>query len=85
LQERVSAYSADLENERKEIARMRQEETERHSQHKEAIDDFRAEIARLHGELRAAGLVYNERNRLILLLSSSNCLSISISSSQFLS
>ena len=53
----MSAYTADLENERKEIARMRQEETERHSQHKEAIDDFRAEIARLHGELRAAGLV----------------------------
>ena len=59
----MSAYSADLENERKEIARMRQEETERHSQHKEAIDDFRAEIARLHGELRAAGLVDNLKNK----------------------
>ena len=53
--ERVNACSADLEAERKELTRLRQEEMDRHMQHKQTVDDLRAEVARLHAELRAAG------------------------------
>lgn len=57
LQERVTACIGDLEAERRELTRLRQEEMERHLQHKQMVDDLRTEIARLQCDLRVAGLV----------------------------
>ena len=48
-----------LESERKELARLHQEDTERQVDHKETLEEFRSENNRLHGELGTAGSVYS--------------------------
>lgn len=48
---------AELESERKELARVRREEAELQNQHTQSVENFRSEISRLHEELRAAGSV----------------------------
>ena len=55
LQEKLGSCTNDLEYERKELAKLRQEEIERERQHKTSIDEFRSEINRLHHDLREAG------------------------------
>lgn len=50
---------ADLDSERKELARLRQEEAELRAQHTQSVEAFRTEITRLHDELRSAGSVFS--------------------------
>ena len=57
LQEKLCACAAELESERKELARVRQEEAELQAQHNQSIENFRSEISRLHSDLRSAGSV----------------------------
>lgn len=66
LQEKLSACVAELETERKELARVRREEAELQAQHNQSMENFRAEIARLHGELRLAGLVVQKGSQEVL-------------------
>lgn len=58
LQDKLSACVADLDSERKELARLRQEEAELRIQHNQSVENFRTEITRLHDELRSAGSVF---------------------------
>lgn len=57
IQDKLSACAAELESERKELARVRREEAELQNQHTQSVENFRSEISRLHEELRAAGSV----------------------------
>ncbi|XP_046437712.1 paramyosin-like isoform X1 [Daphnia pulex] len=55
LQDKLSACAAELESERKELARVRQEEAELQAEHSQSVENFRSEISRLHSDLRSAG------------------------------
>jgi hypothetical protein len=57
LQDKLSACAAELESERKELARVRQEEAELQAEHSQSVENFRSEISRLHSDLRSAGSV----------------------------
>lgn len=59
LDDKLRSTVDALESERKELARLHQEDTERQVDHKKALEEFRSEINRLHGELRTAGSVYS--------------------------
>lgn len=61
LQDKLSACVAELDSERKELARLRQEEAELQSQHAQSVENFRSEITRLHDELRSAGSVFTQK------------------------
>jgi len=55
LEDKLRSTTDALESERKELGRIQKEDTERQFEHKKALEEFRTEINRLHGELRSAG------------------------------